>query len=316
MRVLAIDGGGIRGLIPALVLADLEARTRRPISASFDLIAGTSTGGILACALARASDAGDGPHFSASALVQLYVDEGPKIFSADLLRRIRTVDGFIDERYSDAGLRAALDKYLGDARISEALTDVFVTAYELEERFAFFFRSSRARVKASDDFTMADAAHATSAAPTYFEPARVRDVGEVKTYTLVDGGVFATNPAMCALAEVSRAGKLGEVDLLLSLGTGSQSEPIRYEDARGWGQLEWAPRIVDVVFDGLSETVDFQASQLLDDKYVRLQTGLAGADEGLDDASAKNLAALRRIGERLVADRAADLDRVAKILTS
>jgi patatin-like phospholipase/acyl hydrolase len=316
MRVLAIDGGGIRGIIPAIVLADLEARTARPISRSFDLIAGTSTGGILACALARASDAGDGPHFSASALVQLYVEEGPSIFSADLLRRIRTVDGLIDERYSDAGLRAALDRYLGDARISQARTDVFITAYELEGRFAFFFRSTRARVKDADDFTMADAAHATSAAPTYFEPARVSDVAGARTYTLVDGGVYATNPAMCALAEVSRAGKLGEVELLLSLGTGAQSNPISYADARGWGQLEWAPRIVDVVFDGVSETVDFQASQLLDDKYVRLQTGLAGADERMDDASPANLAALRRIGERLVAERAADLDRVAKLLTS
>ena len=86
MRVLAIDGGGIRGIIPAVVLADLEARTGRPISASFDLIAGTSTGGILACALARASDKGDGPHFSASELVQLYVEElEPRIlYSAEL----------------------------------------------------------------------------------------------------------------------------------------------------------------------------------------------------------------------------------------
>jgi patatin-like phospholipase/acyl hydrolase len=316
MRVLAIDGGGIRGIIPALVLADLEARTGRPISASFDLIAGTSTGGILACALARASDAGDGPHFNASALVQLYVEEGPNIFGADLLRRIHTVDGLLDERYADTGLRAALDRYLGDARISQARTDLFITAYELEGRFAFFFRSTRARARATDDFTMADAAHATSAAPTYFEPARVSDVAGEKTYTLVDGGVFATNPAMCALAEVSRAGKLGEVELLLSLGTGAQEAPIRYEDARGWGQLEWAPRIVDVVFDGVSETVDFQASQLLDDRYVRLQTGLAGAHEHLDDASPANLAALQRIGERLVIDRAADLERVARILTS
>lgn len=316
MRVLAIDGGGIRGIIPALVLADLEARTRRPISASFDLIAGTSTGGILACALARASDAGDGPHFSAGALAALYVEEGPSIFAADLVRRIRTVDGLVDERYADSGLRAALDRYLGAARISQARTDLFITSYELEARLAFFFRSTRARVSPADDFTMADAAHATSAAPTYFEPARVRDVAGQKTYTLIDGGVFATNPAMCALAEVSRAGKLAEVELLLSLGTGAQEAPIRYADARGWGRLEWAPRIVDVVFDGVAETVDFQASQLLDDKYVRLQTGLAGAHERMDDASPANLAALQRIGERLVADRAADLERVAALLLS
>jgi hypothetical protein len=316
MRVLAIDGGGIRGIIPAVVLADLEARTGRPISDLFDLIAGTSTGGILACALARPAAAGGGPHFTAQELVDLYVDEGPRIFHRDLLRRVRTVDGLLDERYDDQGLRGALDRYLGTTRISDARTPIFLTAYDLEGRFAFFFRSTRARNDDHYNFTMVDAAHATSAAPTYFEPIQVRDLAGAATYTLVDGGVFATNPAMCALAEVSRAAQAPQIELLLSLGTGAQTIPIRYADAKDWGRLEWAPRIVDVVFDGVSETVDFEAQQLLGDRYVRLQTELAGAGEALDDASAANLAALRHVGEQLVAARAADLDRVAKLLLS
>src|SRR6478672_11393008 len=176
MRVLAIDGGGIRGIIPAVVLADLEERTGRRVSDLFDLVAGTSTGGILACALSRPAVMGPGSRFSAEELVGLYVEEGPKIFHRDLLRRVRTVDGLIDERYDDQGLRAALERYLGTTRISEARTAIFLTAYELERRFAFFFRSTRARDDDTYDFTMADAAHATSAAPTYFEPVQVRDV--------------------------------------------------------------------------------------------------------------------------------------------
>jgi patatin-like phospholipase/acyl hydrolase len=316
MRVLAIDGGGIRGVIPAVVLADLEARTSRPVSDLFDLIAGTSTGGILACALSRPADAGAGPHFTAQELVQLYVDEGPRIFHRDLVRRVRTVNGLLDERYDDRGLRAALHRYLGTTRISEARTPIFLTAYDLEGRFAFFFRSTRARNDDHYNFTMVDAAHATSAAPTFFEPIQVQDIAGAETYTLVDGGVFATNPAMCALAEVSRAAQAPQIELLLSLGTGAQTAPIRYADAKDWGQLEWAPRIVDVVFDGVSETVDFQAQQLLGDRYVRLQTELTGAGQALDDAGAQNLDALRRVGERLIADRTADLDRVARLLVS
>jgi patatin-like phospholipase/acyl hydrolase len=318
MRVLAIDGGGIRGIIPAIVLADLEARTGRPVSDLFDLVAGTSTGGILACALSRPAATGAGPRFTAEELVALYVEEGPKIFHRDLLRRVRTVNGLVDERYDDRGLRAALDRYLGTARISEARTAIFLTAYELEGRFAFFFRSSRARDDVHYDFTMVDAAHATSAAPTYFEPVQVRDVAGSKPYTLVDGGVFATNPAMCALAEVSRAAQAPQIELLLSLGTGAQTNPIHYAEAKDWGELEWAPRIVDVVFDGVSETVDFEAAQLLGDRYVRLQTMLAGtgASEALDDASARNLVALQRVGKQLVADHAAELDRVATLLVS
>lgn len=314
MRILAIDGGGIRGLIPALVLAELEARTGRPVSDLFDLVAGTSTGGILACALTRPADDGSA-RYAAAQLVELYEQEGPAIFHRDLLRRFRTADGYLDERYDDIGLRAALAGYLGTTRLSEARSDVLVTAYALRERFAFLFRSSRARADPTYDFTMADVAHATSAAPTYFEPAVVTDVAGAHTWGLIDGGVYATNPAMVALAEVARAGSAPDVELLLSLGTGEHTRPLEVADVRDWGRLQWAPRIVDVVFDGVAETVEFEASRILGDRYVRLQTPLAHASDDLDDASPENLAALRATGEALIAERSADLDRVAALLT-
>jgi patatin-like phospholipase/acyl hydrolase len=309
MRVLAIDGGGIRGIIPALVLADLEERTGRPVSDLFDLVAGTSTGGILACALARPGA------LPAREIVRVYVEEGPRIFDRSLLKRITSADGYLDERYDDAGLRRALDRFLGDVRLSEARTDVLVTAYEIEQRFAFFFRSARARVDETYDFRMADVAHATSAAPTYFEPVAVTDVAGARTYALVDGGVFATNPAMCALADATRANHAPGIDVLLSLGTGAHTRPIPIRNARDWGRLEWAPRIVDVVFDGVAETVDFEASRLVGDRYVRLQTPLREARDDLDNASARNLAALQATGAALVRDRSADLDRLAGLLT-
>lgn len=315
MRILAIDGGGIRGVIPAVVLAEIEQRAGRPVSDLFDLIAGTSTGGILTCALTRPADDGVRARYTAAQLLELYEVEGPAIFHRDLLRRIRTVDGFIDERYSDYGLRAALSGYLGQTPISEARTDILVTAYESERRFAFFFRSARAREDETYNFLMTDAAHATSAAPTYFEPVQVTDVAGRDTWSLIDGGVYATNPAMCALADVVRARAAPDVDLLLSLGTGEHTRPLRFDAVRGWGSLEWAPRIVDVVFDGVAETVDFEASRILGDRYIRLQTVLEHASDDLDDASPKNLAALRAAGEALVAERSADLDRAVEILS-
>ena len=82
------------------------------------------------------------------------------------------------------------------------LTDVFITAYDITDRFAFFFRSSRARTDDAYDFSLAEAARATSAAPTYFEPVEVTDAAGARTYPLIDGGVYAVNPAMCAYAEV------------------------------------------------------------------------------------------------------------------
>lgn len=311
MRVLSIDGGGIRGLIPALVLAEIERRTGRRAHELFDLIAGTSTGGIIAAALARPDPV------TAAQLAALYEQEGPRIFHRSLLKRIESADGNIDERYDDSGLNAALHEFLGDARLSACRPDVLVTAYDIERRNAFFFRSSRARSDPAHDFPLAAVARATSAAPTYFEPALVQDLARRARYALVDGGVFAVNPAMCAYAELARAGRAPEITVLASLGTGSHTRPLEYDDAKGWGRLQWAAPIIDVVFDGVADTIEFETAQLLPPpRSVRLQIALEGASDDLDDASAANLAALRREAERLIRARSADIDALCVTLTA
>jgi uncharacterized protein len=314
MRILAIDGGGIRGLIPALVLAEIERRTDKRVAELFDLIAGTSTGGILACALSVPGEDGR-PRYSAEELTRLYVSEGPRIFRRPLLTQLATLGGIADQRYDDAGLREALDTYLGGARLSEALVPILITAYEIEGRFAFFFRSERARDDATYDYALTDVAHATSAAPTYFEPHRVTDAADARTYALVDGGVFASNPAMCAYVDAVAAGRGDEVRVLASLGTGEAIRPIRYEKARGWGQLEWARPIIEVLLSGAAETVDFQLRHLLRERYRRFQIRLELAKDDLDDASERNLADLAEEATRLIRKEDRRLDELCAELT-
>jgi patatin-like phospholipase/acyl hydrolase len=295
VRVLAIDGGGIRGLIPALVLAEIERRTGRRIAQLVDLIAGTSTGGILACALARPDP------LPASEIAGLYEQEGPRIFERSPVKRVTSAEGYLDERYDADGLVAALRTYLGDTRLADATVPVLVTAYDIEARAAVLLRSSD-----QAGVAMVDAAHATSAAPTYFEPVRVGPMA------LVDGGVFAVNPALVAYAEVA-----GEpLEVLASLGTGEHTRPLSYEKVKGWGRLEWATPIIDVVFDGSADAVDDQLRRLAGPRYVRLQTRLDEASDDLDDASAENLAALRREAERLIAARDPDIDALCATLTA
>ena len=295
MKVLAIDGGGIRGLIPALVLAEIEERTGRRIADMVDLIAGTSTGGIIACALAKPSP------MPASEIARLYEEDGPEIFSRSLLKRITSVEGFLDERYSSSGLEATLQRHLGATHMTEAKVPLLLTAYDTTGRSIRFLRSEGEGA----DATMAQAAQASSAAPTYFEPVRLGNE------SLIDGGVFAINPAMCAYAEVG-----GRLDLLLSLGTGSHTRPLHYSDVKDWGQLEWARPLIDVVFDGGQDAVDFQLRGLIDGAYVRLQTSLREASDDLDDASSDNLAALRREAQRLIAGSSAEIDDVCARLTA
>jgi len=295
VKVLAIDGGGIRGLIPALVLAEIERRTQRRVAELVDLIAGTSTGGILACALGKPDP------LPAAEIASLYEEEGPRIFDRSLLKKITSLGGYLDERYDDTGLRRALERYLGDTPMTAATVPLLLTAYDTEARAIHLLRSEGGNSGAA----MVDAAHATSAAPTYFEPVRLGNA------TLIDGGVFAINPSLCAYAEVS-----GRLDLLLSLGTGEHTRRLPHDEIEGWGQLEWARPLIDVVFDGGQDAVDHQLRALLADRYVRLQTRLTEASDDLDDASGDNLARLRREAERLIAARDADIDEVCARLTA
>ena len=293
MKALAIDGGGIRGLIPALVLAEIERRTGRAIATMVDLIAGTSTGGIIACGLALPDP------MPASEIAAIYEVDGPSIFDRSAVQIVTSANGLLDERYDSEGLLDSLRRHLGATGLAEASTLVVLTAYDLEARQALLLRSDR------DDMTMVDAAHATSAAPTYFEPVRLG------ARTMVDGGVFAINPSVFAYAEAG-----GTPDLLLSLGTGSHTRPLPYEQVKDWGRLEWAEPIIDVVFDGSADAVDAQLTALAGDRYLRLQTRLEEASDDLDDASPENLAALRREAERLIAERDADIDRACALLTA
>ena len=297
--MLSIDGGGIRGLIPALVLTELERRAGRRVFELFDLIAGTSTGGILACALCAPDP------LPASELVRLYDEEGPEIFDRSLFQRIRSADGLLDEKYDGAALDRALERFLGHKRLAESRPDLIVPVYDTALPGPYFFKTTKARENAGEhDFPLSLVARATSAAPTYFEPVAAGP------RSLVDGGVFAANPAMCGLAEVLREVAPKDV-VLLSLGTGQRTKEREFDEIKDWGLAKWARPILDVVFDGASDTVDFQVGHVLGpERYWRLQTELTLVTDDLDDASERNLARLRGHAEDLIRDQSAELDAV------
>jgi patatin-like phospholipase/acyl hydrolase len=302
MRVLSIDGGGIRGLIPALVLEELERRAERRVFELFDLIAGTSTGAILACALCAPDP------LPAARVAALYEEEGPEIFSRSIFQRIRSADGLLDEKYDSATLDGALARFLSDKRLSRTRPDLVVPAYDTAGPGPFFFKTTDARESPEDDFPLSVVARASSAAPTYFEPSAVDG------RALVDGGVFAANPAMSAFAEVLRFQPGAEV-VLLSLGTGERTRRRTFDEIEDWGLLEWARPLLDVVFDGVSAAVDYQLRHALGEgRYWRFQVELTRANDALDDATDENLRALRAQAEELIAARSADLDAVIALL--
>ncbi len=163
-RILAIDGGGIRGLVPAVVCQKIEAWARTPIHGLFDLIAGSSTGGILALGLASPPNGK-----TAESIVHLFKDEGPEIFS----RPRRFKHYLYGPKYSSEKLEHVLLSHFGALKLSEAIVDVLVTAYDIQQRRPIYFTWAQANRSVGDDYLMREVAVATSAAPTYFTPARV-----------------------------------------------------------------------------------------------------------------------------------------------
>jgi len=311
-KILSIDGGGIRGLIPAVVLDRIEQRTGRPIAELFDVIAGTSTGGILALGLTCAGEDGQ-PRYNAAQLAELYINEGSTIFPHEIFAKERQLVG---PKYPASGRERVLSDKLGAARLKDALTDVIVTAYDIERRSPVFFRSALAKRSADHDFLARDVALATSAAPTYFPPVRLPAVAPQPDYALVDGGVFANNPGMCAFVDDTTVNGDSERTLMVSLGTGVLTRRFAYEDAKGWGLLEWAPRVLDVVFDGVSDTVNYQLETLLGGRYHRLQAVLDKASDSMDDASKRNLEDLALQANGLLDQAEEQLEEICTALTS
>jgi uncharacterized protein len=338
-RVLVIDGGGIRGLIAARVLARLEelitaeAGEERRIADCFHMIAGTSTGGLLALGLTVPDPASPNrPRLSGADLAALYVEDGPRIFGYTL-QRLLSLGGWIGPKHAAKGLERALRDRLGDARLSEALREVLITSYDMTEPGPHFFKRWRAREARDHDATMVDAGLATAAAPTYFPSHGLAG------RALVDGGLFASNPVVAAVVEALKRRDEEPCDLtpgellVVSLGTGHHEDGHAQSEVRRWGRIGWIwprrkdPALIAAFLDGQSDAADHWAEVLLNHepgrpvadparqgrgpRYFRFQVMLT---EGipLDDASPRSLERLSAAADHLLEDRDAELRDLAR----
>lgn len=301
-KVLSIDGGGMRGLLPATVLAEIERRTGKPIASLFNLVAGSSAGGLLALGLCKPGE--QGPQYRAADLVHLFSTEGPRIFHRSPARTLCSLDGMIDEKYPADGLEEVLDEYFGETHLSEAATDVILPSYELGSRQAFFFKSRRARANVSEDYLMRQAARATTAAPTYFEPPLFNSPLGQMAFT--DGGMVANSPAMCAYAEARKHYPQADDILLVSLGTGDTAKPIAYANARDWGIAQWLAPLISIFLDGMADAVNYQMIQCLPNgpdgkqRYYRLQIPMGQVNDAIDEVSNANIRSLQLLANDIV----------------
>jgi len=336
--ILCVDGGGIRGLISALVIARIERLLRERdgedsrIADYFHLFSGTSTGGLIALALTRPNPP------SADALAGFYTEDGPEIFSRSLLWKLRTGWGLWGPKYDSKALREAALERLGDGHVKEATRELLVTSYDMTKREPFFFKRWKAQKDPDLDFPVVEAALATAAAPTYF-PSQEPEM--LKGHALVDGGVFAANPTIAAIAEAlgRTADPRPTLDdlLVVSIGTGDFEEGFPPSEVHDWGKLGWInpgrgdePPILSVILGGSSDGTDYWSHMLLNhepgdprptaeaigrgERYFRFQASLASPVQ-MDDASPETLKLLTEVAEKLIDGRNAEIKTIVGRLT-
>ncbi|CAN7016271.1 unnamed protein product, partial [Brassica rapa subsp. trilocularis] len=343
VTILSIDGGGIRGIIPGTILAYLESQLQEldgeeaRLVDYFDVISGTSTGGLIVAMLtAEDKDVKNSrnrsrPLFAAKEIVPFYLKHSPKIFPqhrgvcswAQTMRRL--VRG---PKYNGKYLHEVIQGYLGDTRLTQTMTNVVIPCFDIKKLQPVIFSSYQAVNHQVIDAKLSDICISTSAAPTYF-PARQfineDNEGNKHEFNLIDGGVAANNPTLCAIAEVTKQivkknpamGEISPLDytrfVVISLGTGSIRNQEKYDAkmASKWGMLSWiygngSTPILDCYSEAIHDMVDYQSSVVFqalrsENNYLRIDDDtLKGDLSSVDLSTDENMEGLVQVGEALL----------------
>ena len=318
LRILCIDGGGMRGIIPATFLQKLEELTGKGISDLFDIAVGTSTGSILAVGL-NVPDIDDPsrPRYTALDFVKMYQNLGSTIFHEDK-KLFKILDGVTHPTYNPAGYEKILKDYFGDSTMADSLSEVAVPSIQLEDMRMHVFSKAKARKSKSDNFQVRHVIRAATAAPTYFPSARVSNVDSNFVGTFLDAGVSTNNPGMLALAETSTLNE-SRPCIYVSLGTGQIIKPLDVVKASNWGELEWIKSIFDLQSDAQSSYTEATVTELLSGKegssYHRYQIDLHDLPQNMDDTKQVDLQKLRDASLAQVDKQIDSLKALANLLT-
>ncbi|XP_073010795.1 patatin-like protein 2 isoform X2 [Typha latifolia] len=312
VTVLSIDGGGIRGLIPATILAFLEKKLQEidgedaRIADYFDVIAGTSTGGLVT-AMLTAPDDNNRPLFHANGIKEFYREHGPKIFpqrNCGLLNKpLNLVAAVTGPKYNGKYLHSIIQSLLKDTKLSRTLTNVVIPTFDVKSLQPIIFSTFEAKDVLPKDALLSDICISTSAAPTYlpahyFKTEDDKSEDHFRYFNLIDGGLAANNPTLLAMSQVTKEvlrdnPKFLRIEpndygkfLVISLGTGSAKQAGQYSSqyAAKWGVLGWLYNngmtpLVDIFSQASADMVDIHASVLFqalhcEKNYIRIQASI------------------------------------------
>ncbi|KAJ8764367.1 hypothetical protein K2173_006107 [Erythroxylum novogranatense] len=336
ITVLSIDGGGIRGIIPGVVLAYLESELQKldgedaRLADYFDVIAGTSTGGLVTAMLA-APDENNRPLYAAKEIVPFYLENCPQIFpqaKGPLASVVNILKALTGPKYDGKFLRKLVRGKLKNTKLHQTLTNVVIPTFDIKKLQPSIFSSYKVSGDLLIDADLSDICIATSAAPTYFPAHYFKNEdthGNFREFNLIDGGMAANNPTLVAIREVMQQimkknphflpVKPLEYErfLVISIGTGSDKNGTKYtaKMSSKWGVISWlyengSSPLIDCYGQGIADMVDYHNCVIFEalnseNNYLRIDDDrLKGHESSTDYATKENLESLVKVGETLL----------------
>lgn len=331
--VLAIDGGGVRGVIPARILQEIEERTGKPISELFDLVVGTSTGSIIAGGLnVPDPDNPKKPKYSAKDMLGFYLHDAPEIFPEVRFRQIKHVLPGTTGFYDPKPFEEILKKKMGDARMEDSLTHLMIPGVDIKHYRPVWMRHFKGKkdVDGWGTLKIRDAIRASSAAPTllptkyiYTNPnPNAPDASE--RHALIDGSLFAGTITRRAYTAAQKLAPPDAEIVVVHLGTGNTSAVITPEEYNkltplGLVNSDKHPSIISMMIEMVSRDVNNDLKEEIGDRFFTFDKEFDpddpnGPDSSIDNADLKNLAALKVFAEKLIEEEDEALTRLCKIL--
>ena len=329
--ILAIDGGGIRGIIPAAILDYLERKiqeiqgdSRIRIASLFDLVAGTSTGSIVGSLMLLPGDRKNTPLYTMNEILDLYIQMGPEVFQKNRWHNVKTLWGLFGPKFPASNIEDPIIQIMDHYKMKDLIKPCLFTGYDIDKRRVNIYTNKDASQKYGD-YYVKDIVRGSTSIPAFFPPAYFREGSEVNT--IVDGGVFANNPSMVAYIEASKT--LFEYDenpknldphrmVVISLGTGrGKRKSFTYTKARRWGAAQWLFPVIDVILSGSSDVVDYQMGKLFSaydrpDNYKRINPPLKYSTAPTTDSSLENITNLLKDANTYIEENKAFLNVLAR----
>lgn len=326
--VLAIDGGGIRGLVPAAILDYLEKRIqeirkdhRIRIGSLVDLVGGTSTGSIVgSLMLLPCETQPTKPKYSMAEISQMYIDMGPEVFKKTFWHNLKTLWGLCGPVFPASNIEPYLLQILDHYKMKDLVKPCLFNAYDIDKRRINVFTNKDTREKYAE-YYVKDIVRGSTSIPAYFPPAYFNQGTDINT--LVDGGVFANNPSMVSYIEAtktlfSKKKVLPKDIFVISLGTGaSMRKQYPYAKSRKWGMVHWVFPILDVLLSGSSDVADYEMRKLYEaygepENYVRINPPLIYSTSPATDASKENITNLIKDSKEYIKENESYLNDLAQ----